>query len=1440
MMMLRDLLHGRAAWCALLPLLAVLFACGDDPRMEVDGGGGTDAMTEDAMPDDAPLGIDVVMPPMDAAVDMGTDAAADSGPMHCMDGVRSGDESDTDCGGPTCAMRCDAGGSCFLNGDCSSGVCIGGRCEPARCSDGIQNGEETGRDCGGPCPGCPLGGGCVEMDDCLDGVCDGGFCQASHCFNTTQDADETDVDCGGNDCAPCGGGAGCDIARDCLSAMCVESVCVTVGCTNGELDPGEVDVDCGGPDCRACDDGSMCSEDVDCISRRCDVDTCTSCVDGVLNGDEVDVDCGGDCRGCPSGTDCTRDEDCASRECVAGVCEAAAPSCLALLQADPELPSGVYEIQPDEAAESVLVYCDMDTDGGGWTLVASTRTTTLDDQSLPYHDELQTLNPTAGHAGIWDGFRALMLDRTDIRFACKRDTGAAMHVDMSFYANNWYGVLTSSPSDASVCFHPGFADHDADLTPARRNNLTGAMLPMGDTWTRSGGLEAEDSCTDTGDFTIDFDEGGMDTTSPTDWGEDDTVALCGTNAPGGAWFVFVREATCFNGELDPGETNIDCGGVCPGCMDGAMCMDADDCASGRCEGDRCNSCSDGLRNGDEVGMDCGGPCPGCLGGVPCTMDADCASFDCTPGGTCADAPRSCVEILQANPSAPSGPYAIVPDPGLGAINVYCDMDTDGGGWTLVASTSGTTLNDQASSYYDDLATLTPTEGHEGIFSGMRELGLTNTDIRFACRQAASGVMNVDMSFYDNNWYDVLTASTSDASVCFHPGFGAHPATLTPERRDNLSGAYLPEGDPWTRSGGLEGEDSCTDTGDFTIDFDEGGMDTTSPTDWGEDDSSALCAGFASGGSWFIFYREALCSNGELDPGEVAIDCGGACRGCPDGTACTIDRDCASDRCDVDTCTSCDDGVRNGDEAAIDCGGDCVGCPGGTLCDEPADCASRGCTAGTCDPVASTCRAILLNDPSAPDGVYTIQPDPGADPVDVYCDMTTDGGGWTLVGSTSGTTFNDQASDYYDDLTTITPGGGHEGIWDGMRLAAGSMSDLRVSCRAGAGTAMEIDMSFYGNNWYETLTSSTNDSEVCFHPGFGEHPATIDPARRDNVSGAELPAGDPWTRSGSLEAEDSCTDTGDFTLDFDEGGMDTTSPTDWGEDDSSRLCGPTSSAGSWFVWVREQVPDLRVRVIPDPANCGAALVEVRNVGGSRFDEFDLTLTVDGGAPTVETVSMPLEPGERFERSVPGSSSVEARIAASGDADPSNDVDAAALAIVPLGAGIALDFELDDGGFTVDGMNPSWEHGAPRGAFIDGAASGAQAWVTGLEGDYNVNEQSRLMSPCYDFGAAAADPVLTFSHIYRTEACCDEGFVEISLDGGMSWNRLGAAGTGTNWYNDATNNWWDGASGVAGAWRTASHVLTGSAGARQVRLRFVMSSDDMVTQEGFGVDDVTITE
>src|SRR5262249_22971244 len=46
----------------------------------------------------------------------------------CSDGIKDGDETDTDCGGKTCP-GCAVMKTCKVGGDCASGVCQGGTCK---------------------------------------------------------------------------------------------------------------------------------------------------------------------------------------------------------------------------------------------------------------------------------------------------------------------------------------------------------------------------------------------------------------------------------------------------------------------------------------------------------------------------------------------------------------------------------------------------------------------------------------------------------------------------------------------------------------------------------------------------------------------------------------------------------------------------------------------------------------------------------------------------------------------------------------------------------------------------------------------------------------------------------------------------------------------------------------------------------------------------------------------------------------------------------------------------------------------------------------------------------------------------------------------------------------------------------------------------------------
>jgi hypothetical protein len=133
-------------------------------------------------------------------------------------------------------------------------------------------------------------------------------------------------------------------------------------------------------------------------------------------------------------------------------------------------------------------------------------------------------------------------------------------------------------------------------------------------------------------------------------------------------------------------------------------------------------------------------------------------------------------------------------------------------------------------------------------------------------------------------------------------------------------------------------------------------------------------------------RNPLCSNGELDGDETAIDCGGSCAPCAPDRRCLQSSDCASKVCslvlvahpdssspdaevpETDASDSgvvieedaldatedkvcqapqCNDRVMNGAESDVDCGGTCPRCLPGARCGSWIDCSSSVCTNGKC-------------------------------------------------------------------------------------------------------------------------------------------------------------------------------------------------------------------------------------------------------------------------------------------------------------------------------------------------------------------------------------------------------------------------------------------------------------------------------------------------------------
>ena len=102
----------------------------------------------------------------------------------------------------------------------------------------------------------------------------------------------------------------------------------TPSCSDGVKNGNETDVDCGGSTCGACGDNKGCLTATDCQSGLCNNNKCSAptCSDGVKNGRETDIDCGGGtCPNCGDGKACQVLTDCQSSVCTNHKCSA--PSC---------------------------------------------------------------------------------------------------------------------------------------------------------------------------------------------------------------------------------------------------------------------------------------------------------------------------------------------------------------------------------------------------------------------------------------------------------------------------------------------------------------------------------------------------------------------------------------------------------------------------------------------------------------------------------------------------------------------------------------------------------------------------------------------------------------------------------------------------------------------------------------------------------------------------------------------------------------------------------------------------------------------------------------------------------------------------------------------------------------------------------------------------------
>lgn len=182
-----------------------------------------------------------------------------------------------------------------------------------------------------------------------------------------------------------------------------------------------------------------------------------------------------------------------------------------------------------------------------------------------------------------------------------------------------------------------------------------------------------------------------------------------------------------------------------------------------------------------------------------------------------------------------------------------------------------------------------------------------------------------------------------------------------------------------------------------------------------------------------------------------------------------------------------------------------------------------------------------------------------------------------------------------------------------------------------------------------------------------------------------------------------------------------------------------------------------------------------------------------------------------------------------------------------------FESGNGGWVANnGANGTWALGTPAATVINAPApGGTNSWATNLTGNYNNSDNSYVESPCFDF-TLNCRPEIELDIWWDCEFSWDGAVLQSSIDGGVTWQNVGALGDPDFWYTDNSiagnpggqQIGWSGnnAGGTgSGGWVTAKHELTGLGGLSGVILRIAYGSDGSVNSyNGVAFDNIRITE
>ncbi|MBN2728533.1 MAG: T9SS type A sorting domain-containing protein [Bacteroidales bacterium] len=314
-----------------------------------------------------------------------------------------------------------------------------------------------------------------------------------------------------------------------------------------------------------------------------------------------------------------------------------------------------------------------------------------------------------------------------------------------------------------------------------------------------------------------------------------------------------------------------------------------------------------------------------------------------------------------------------------------------------------------------------------------------------------------------------------------------------------------------------------------------------------------------------------------------------------------------------------------------------------------------------------------------------------------------------------------------------------------------------------------------------------------------------------------------------------------------------------EDDPRNATNPDMGADEYELLTHDIAT---LEILSPMSSCGLSAMEqitARFYNNASSDEYNIPVqfSTDGGGSwsTLELLDS-IPSGDTLDYTfiatanlaVPNSYNLAVRAQLATDENATNDeANSSVISYLTITTfPYSESFEGGPGNWNSSGTNNSWALGAPANPTINSASDGTQAWVTNLSGDCNFNENSFVISPCFDL-YGMSDPWLELDIWYEAESSWDGANIEYSVDGGASWQVLGFYGE-PNWYNDMDVNgiasnadgWTGNNANGSGGWITVEHSLQSLTSYPGAKLRVHFGANAFNNDDGFAFDNVHIEE